>query len=71
MRRNKTETTSVGICIGTDVLEYLGILEADYGCSRSFLINYIIRRHAEQSIGVEDSRGESEPVHQLAPVIEM
>jgi hypothetical protein len=71
MRRNKTETTSVGICIGTDVLEYLRVLEADYGCSRSFLINYIIRRHAEQALGIAGTTGEAEPNHQLAPVIQM
>jgi len=71
MRRNKTETTSVGICIGTDVLEYLGSLEAAYGCSRSFLINYIIRRHAERELQVDGATGEADPNYQLAPVIEM
>jgi hypothetical protein len=71
MRRKKTDTTSVGVCIALDVMEYLKALEHQYGCSRSFLINSIVREHAAQKR--EDDRGPrptgSSP--QLSPVIQI
>ena len=71
MRRNKTETISIGVCIGRDVVEYLKSLELDYGCSRSFLINYIVREHAARNLAAEKTKRDLETTPQLAPVIEM
>jgi hypothetical protein len=53
---------------GEDVLEYLATLEAAWGCSRSYLVNNIIRMHAV-------STGTAKPVAKLdgsmTPVIRM
>ena len=69
MRRNKTETTTVGVCMGIDVMGYLKSLELEYGCSRSFLINCIIREHAAQTGAHERKRKQAEPNPKLSRVI--
>ena len=46
----ETKRLSVGVYLATDVLEYLALLEGQLGCSRSFLVNTIIRRFSQTEV---------------------
>ena len=67
----ESKRLSVGVYLAADVLEYLSALESEIECSRSFLVNTIIRRHAQAA--VQESEGNQAAAHTdaVARVIHM
>ena len=68
-KKKSSKKFSVGVNLAVDVIDYLGLLEAKLGCSRSFLVNTIVRQHAGGSL--TGARSEAANDDSLARVIEM
>ena len=69
MKKKSSKKCSVGVNLAVDVIDYLGILEAKLGCSRSFLVNTIVRQHSAGTPGA--GRGRERDDDSVARVIEM